>query len=66
LVLQASKFISKENLVKYLNLYKNVEKEIHSTTPIPVNWETWCLERYDCNSMESMDVTINDTRIDKQ
>lgn len=47
---RVSKLVPQNQLLYYLKTYVDVTNEIHINSPNPENWETWCAERYSCNS----------------
>lgn len=56
-----SKFIPNDKLKSYVTIYDNVTDEMHRKSEAPDNWESWCVERYDCDT--SNITNKSDTRI---
>ncbi|VVC34766.1 Hypothetical protein CINCED_3A025774 [Cinara cedri] len=49
---RVSKLIPNEKLESYIRTYDNVSDEIYRKSEAPDNWETWCFERYDCDTAD--------------
>ncbi|XP_025198294.1 uncharacterized protein LOC112596723 [Melanaphis sacchari] len=54
-----SKVIPNEKLESYLKAYSDVSNVIYNKSDNPVNWVTWCSERYDCNITNTSNTATN-------